>query len=390
MNSLIKKICKYINPKNLIVYISVTILSAVILFFWGGYARSDAEFFYGLFDVSSAKVLSVDSIDKTEAEGFTSTIAIFSARVLSGEHKGEIVKVYQEHNTTIPIMKLVEPGDKIVIRSSMISDLGVEWTVDNYLRMPTLQWLVLLFVAFIVIFGRAKGLRTVISLAYTCIAVFIVFVPSVLSGQNAYINSVLVCIFIITMTLLLVSGLDKKTLCAALGCIGGVLAAAVITLIFSKIMKFTGYTSENSYQLTMLPNPVDLNAIAFSAVIIGAVGAVMDVAMSMSSSLYELSVKVPDITFGSIVSSGFAIGQDMMGTMANTLVLAYVGSSLSTVLLLLTFADSPADIFNREMIAFEVLQASAGSIGIILAIPITAFVCGALYTKNRTILRGKK
>ena len=176
MNSLIKKICKYINPKNLIVYISVTILSAVILFFWGGYARSDAEFFYGLFDVSSAKVLSVDSIDKTEAEGFTSTIAIFSARVLSGEHKGEIVKVYQEHNTTIPIMKLVEPGDKIVIRSSMISDLGVEWTVDNYLRMPTLQWLVLLFVAFIVIFGRAKGLRTVISLAYTCIAVFIVFV----------------------------------------------------------------------------------------------------------------------------------------------------------------------------------------------------------------------
>ena len=103
------------------------------------------------------------------------------------------------------------------------------------------------------------------------------------------------------------------------------------------------------------------------------------ISMSMSSSLYELSVKVPDINFKSLVSSGFAIGRDMMGTMANTLVLAYVGSSLSSVLLLLTYAESTMDVFNREMIAHEILQAVAGSIGIVLTIPVTALVCGAFY-----------
>ena len=207
---------------------------------------------------------------------------------------------------------------------------------------------------------------------------------SVLSGKNIYLSSALVCIFIITMTLLIVNGFDKKTLCASLGCIGGVLAAAIICIIFSSVMNFSGYTDEHSIYLTMLPHPVDLNAIAFAAIIIGAVGAVMDVAMSMSSSLYELKVKVPDITFKSLVSSGFEIGKDMMGTMANTLVLAYVGSSVCSVLLLLTYADSAMDLLNREVIANEILQAIAGSIGILFTIPVTALICGALYVKKNT------
>ena len=243
-----------------------------------------------------------------------------------------------------------------------------------------------LFVILIIIFGRTKGLRTIISLMYTCISVFAVFIPAVLSGKNIYLNAVFVCIFIIAMTLLLVNGWDKKTLCALLGCVGGVMAAAAITAVFSHVMKFTGYVNESSYYLTKLPHPVDLGAIAFSAVIIGAVGAVMDVAMSMSSSLYELSVKADNITFSSLVSSGFAIGRDMMGTMANTLVLAYVGSSLSSVLLLLTYAESTMDVFNREMIAHEIVQAVAGSIGIVLTIPVTALVCGAFYIgRNKNI-----
>ena len=213
---------------------------------------------------------------------------------------------------------------------------------------------------------------------------FFVFVPSVLSGHNIYVSGVLVCVFIIAMTLLMVNGADKKTLCASLGCVGGVMAAAVITVVFSRVMMFTGYTDSESYSLTMLSNPVDLIALSFSAIIIGAVGAVMDVAMSISSALYEMTEKVEGITFKSLVSSGFEIGRDMMGTMANTLVLAYIGSSVSSVLLLLTYADSAADVFNREMIAYEILQAVAGSLGILLAIPLTTIVCGAVYTKLKT------
>ena len=367
--------------KNIITYIVVSVLSAIILFLWNGYASDGAQLFQNSIDTQSAKIISVDDENTTEAMGIESTVVISTAQILSGSMKGEKVKVYQEYNSQYPAMNVVKEGDKVVIKNYPIQEFQTEWTVDNYHRTPALWWLVGIFVVLILIFGKTQGLRTIISLIYTVISVFLVFIPSVLSGKNIYVCSVLVCIFIISMSLLLVNGWNKKTFCASVGCIGGVVAAAVITIVFSKIMKLSGYVDEHSYYLTLLSNPVNLPAMSFAAVIIGAVGAVMDVAMSMSSSLYELSSKVEDISFKSLVSSGFSIGRDMMGTMANTLVLAYVGSSVCSVLLLLTYADSAMDIFNREMIASEILQAIAGSIGIILAIPATAVVCGLVYIK---------
>lgn len=280
-------------------------------------------------------------------------------------------------------MRIVRPGDTVIMKNYKIEDLGTDWAVENFKRSNVLFILIAAFAVLVIIFGRSKGFRTIISLAYTCLAVFLVFIPAVLGGRNIYVTSIAICVFIIFMTLLLVNGADKKTLCAALGCVGGVLTAAIITVIMSKVMIFAGYTNEDSYYLTMLPKPVNLKALNFAAIIIGAVGAVMDVAMSLSSSLYEMKEKIPDISFKSLVSSGLAIGRDMMGTMSNTLVLAYIGSSVSCVLLLLTYADSLADVLNREMIAYEILQAIAGSLGILLAIPLTTLVCGVFYLKRR-------
>lgn len=369
--------------KRIITYVLTALLSAVLLFVWNGYVSRDTDIFKHAVKSASAEVLTVDSREETDLDNFISTAIIGNAEITSGEHNGEVVKVYQEHNSAYNNMRIIEPGDKIIIKNFPVEGEGIDWVVDNYKRTGALMWLVAIFVIMVLVFGRSKGLRTVVSLAYTCISVFAVFVPAVLSGKNIYLTGILVCVFIIAMTLLMVNGADKKTLCAALGCIGGVLVAALITVIFSHIMNFAGYTDEDSYYLTMLPNEINLKAIAFSAIIIGAVGAVMDVAMSISSSLHEMTEKVEGITFKSLVESGFAIGRDMMGTMANTLVLAYMGSSVSCVLLLLTYADSAADVFNREMIAYEILQAVAGSLGILLAIPLTTVVCGLVYIKRK-------
>lgn len=368
--------------KNIITYVSVILLSAIVLYFWNGYAVKDANLFKDDVLSAKAKIVSVESRDVTELGDFESTSIVCKAKILSGKSKGKTVKVYQEYNTQMANMKIVEPGDKVTIKNFPREDIGVEWAIEDYSRTGPILFLVVLFAILIMVLGKTKGLRTVISLLYTCIAVFAIFIPSILSGKDIYLNAVLICVFIIVMTLLLISGYTKKTLAASLGCIGGVLAAAVIAMVFSNVMKFSGYTDEHSYYLTSLPHPVDLGAIAFSAIIIGAVGAVMDVAMSMSSSLHELSIKVPDISFKSLVSSGFEIGRDMMGTMANTLVLAYVGSSLSSVLLFVSYAGGAADLFNKEIIANEILQAVAGSIGILLTIPVTALICGLFYTKK--------
>lgn len=368
--------------KKIWVYTAVFVISGIILLLGAKWANSSTEIFKHNAETVTAEVLTVDKKTETKGDNFTSTVVIFRAQINGGKHGGEVVKAYQEHNSQVANMRIVRPGDKVILKNYKVEDLGTDWAVENFSRSDILYILIAVFAVMVIIFGRSKGFRTIISLVYTCIAVFAVFVPAVLSGKNIYVCSVAICIFIIFMTLLLVNGVDKKTFCAALGCIGGVLAAALITLIFSRIMHFSGYTNEDSYYLTMLPHPVDLKALSFSAVIIGAVGAVMDVAMSLSSSLFELKEKIPNISFKSLVSSGFAIGRDMMGTMSNTLVLAYIGSSVSCVLLLLTYADSIADVLNREMIAYEILQAVAGSLGILLAIPLTTLVCGLVYLKK--------
>jgi uncharacterized membrane protein len=156
-------------------------------------------------------------------------------------------------------------------------------------------------------------------------------------------------------------------------------------------LKLTGVVDEASvYLLLMNPeHPVDLKGVIFGAILIGAMGAVMDVSMSISSSLYEMKEKYAAHSFAQLFSSGMTIGKDIMGTMANTLVLAYIGSSLSTVLLLITYNPSLLDLMNREMVVIEILQAIIGSLGILMTLPLTAMVSGFLYSRgnNRNHLK---
>ena len=196
---------------------------------------------------------------------------------------------------------------------------------------------------------------------------------------------VLICLYIIGITLALVSGFSRKSLASALGCSGGVLVAGLMTFLCSHTMKLTGFLDDDSlYVYLMNPDqPIDLKAIIFAANIIGALGATMDVAMSLSSSLHELSEQASNISFTEMFRSGIRIGQDIMGTMANTLVLAYIGSSLSTVLLFVSYQASLLQLLNRELIIVELLQALSGSIGILFTIPISSFVSSVLYRKHK-------
>lgn len=239
--------------------------------------------------------------------------------------------------------------------------------------------------ALVLVIGRWKGVNTLLSLVFTFLFVFLVFVPAVMAGYNAYLWSVITCVFTIVMTLLLINSTSRKTLATIIGCIAGTLIAGVVTIIMSNLMGLTGFTDEHSYYLTMLDtqNPIDLKAVIFAAIIIGAVGAIMDVAMDIASSLNELSQHVPDITFGQLCKSGMNIGRDIMGTMANTLVLAYIGSSLSCIMILLTYAASVMDLLNREIIIVELLTAIAGSLALLLTVPCTVITCGLLYIGRR-------
>ncbi len=308
---------------------------------------------------------------------------VFKCEITDGELEGQTVTAAEKFSAFEGVkFKPVELGDRIVIIESY--DNQYDWVLYEFDRSLPLWILGLLFIVLVLLFGRKKGVNTLISLGFTCAAVFMVFVPAVLSGQNIYLWSILTCVYIIAMTLSVTEGYSKKTLAAVIGCTAGVVVAGVLTVITSHYLKLSGAISGDSVNL-MMNYDMDFNALIFAGVILGAVGAVMDVSVSISSSLKELYDQVERPTFGGLVKSGVNIGRDIMGTMANTLVLAYIGCELSATLLLVSLSTSVTTLFTVEKIVAELLQALVGSIGILLTIPLTAVVSAALYIGVRKI-----
>lgn len=375
---------------NILVYIGIIIFSVFFIIFGNKIASKDLYISQSN-EITSykAEVTNIVSSEVTETtitgndpvEGFK---ILFNAKIKSGDLKGTEVIAEQESTVFSPSqLKKVEKGDEvIIIKNAALED---KFILNEYVRFDSIVVLGILFLMGLIIFGRFKGLNTIISLCFTCLSVFLVFIPAVLSGKNIYLWSVIICIFTIVMTLIVINGINKKSWVSMLGCAGGLLCSGLIAVIMDKVMHLTGMLNEESIFLIQLneKNPIDLRAIIFAAILIGAMGAVMDVAMSVSSSLYEISQQVEKSTFYSLFKSGINIGRDMMGTMANTLILAYIGSSLSIVLLLISYTESYLELLNKEMIIVEFLQALSGSIGILLTIPLTAAISGIMYTSKK-------
>ena len=349
------------------------------------------------FNVETAQVAHIVNIEEfshqvTPDFAIESTIITFNARLSSGEREGEYVLA--EHNLDgllIVRERPVEVGDRVLLTYEYA--IGRYAFVD-YVRINYIAILGGVLLGLMVLFGGLRGFGSVVALGFTCAAVFLVLVPSILGGRNIYLVAVLVCVYIIVSTLIIVVGPNKKAACAIIGCLGGVAVAAGLMFFMDVLLNLTGVIDNDSQFILALPvdYQLDLRAIVFAGVIVGAVGAIMDVAMSIASSLWEVSRAGEELSFGRIFSSGLNIGKDILGTMLNTLILAYIGSSLSLILMIAfhSHATSFIELFNREPIAVEVLRALIGSFGIFLAIPITAATCGWLYSRKEGRIRPEK
>lgn len=373
--------------KDKVVFAVVLVLSIIYIFIGNRIATKDNRVLAEVTksDYTKGKITRVLERKETpiqvgEMEVQYNTDITFEAQLTSGDHKDDLIIGTQNISTYIAgTVKEVEPGDKILLYNGATSEGKSQWYFMEYSRTSALVWLGILFLALILLFGRKKGINTIISLVFTVLSIFIVFVPAILGGQNIYTWTIVTCAFITFNTILIVYGCSKKTLATAFGCIGGVLVAGLLTLIMNGVLNLTGFVDENAIYLEQLNSAIDLKAIIFAGILIGALGAIMDVSIDIASSLNEVATQAEKADFKAIMKSGLNIGKDIMGTMTNTLILAYIGSSLSTVLLLTASSHSISYLFNLEMIVVEILQAIVGSIGILTTIPITAFMAASLY-----------
>lgn len=370
---------------NIISYVVIVILSLAFLYYGNrvttrGMVINDED---GGAQIFEARVISVVNVlEHGEIFGGWQSFT-FEAEIIRGERRGEIAtfsqSIFGYFLERFP--REAREGDRVILA---LTEQG-SWTFIDYVRIYNILVLGIIFIALLIIFGRVKGLNSILALGLTCTAVFGVFIPSVLSGRNVYAWSIAVCVYSVVTTLFIINGANKKSAAAITGCLGGVVAAGLLTFFMNRVMELTGITQPDSVHLLYIAyTPIDLNAIIFASIIIGSAGAVMDMAVSISSSLWELKTQVAESSFSVLFKSGISIGKDILGSNINTLVLAYIGNSLTIILILLARTNSLFRVLNRELVIVELLQAIVGSFGIFLSMPLTALVCAALFrSKNQ-------
>jgi uncharacterized membrane protein len=309
------------------------------------------------------------------------TIQKVTYEVLEGDHKGIIFESENELSNRIYDLDL-KKGDKVMLLLKVYEDRTYSGFATDFIRSNIILVLIILFIGALILIGKLKGLRALVSLVITVGSIFFVLIPLTLQGHDPLLIAFLIAVFVTIATILLISGINKKAISAIIGTLGGVVLAILIAYIAGNSSMLTGLSGEDARILYINRPELDFMNIFFASVLIGALGAVMDIGMSISSAVHEVSEANPKAGKKKLFKSGMNVGKDIMGTMSNTLILAYAGSAFPLLLLFSLNEFSAMQVINFDFMAAEIIRAISGSFGLLLAIPITAFV-GSLLRKGR-------
>ena len=332
-----------------------------------------------------ARVVDVQE-DDGEAQDWTEGRRIgqqqLEVEILTGEWKG--VRLETINYLTIYTNVDAREGTRIIVRLD-VDDDGQPYVVSvpNYDRAPVLAGLALVFAALLVVIGRKKGLMALAGLLYTLACIWFIQVPMILRGADPVWITILIVVLTTGASLLLLTGISKKTLCATLGCVGGVAAAGLFAALFCVISPLNGFNMSEAEELVLrsLDRDIHISGLFVSGILIASLGAVMDVAMSIASSMAEVQAQTPDISCRALFQAGMRVGRDMMGTDSNTLILAFAGGSVSMLVLDYAYDLSWLQIINSNNIGIAIMQGLADSFGVVLSVPVTVALAMLLYVR---------
>jgi len=374
----------------------ITILFISVFSIYGIYNPNEENTNQGEYNILSGDAVQEESSIPIEYKAkITESISVYKSEEDGSKYQKVKVKVIQDSeylNKEYEAKFILQVLDSSEIKELKVgttvyviledSESAVEkFIVKDVDRMPYLTIVLIIFIATIILIGKKQGVKTVISLAITFFAIFYMLVPLILDGHDAILMSVLICIFISVVTLTLVGGFNKKSLVSIIGTVSGVIISAIIAIIISNLARITGLSNEDAQMLIYVSNgtSIDVYGLFFASIIIGTVGATMDIAMSISSTMSELTKTSSKISTKDLIKSGLNVGKDSMGTMSNTLILAYVGESLILIILFILNNSNWVSIVNSDFIASEILRGLCGTIGMISTIPITAYLYGMFH-----------
>ena len=304
------------------------------------------------------------------------------AEVKSGQYAGETMMVY---NYVGPVYGVpLKEGDGASLTISTYADGSHKATVYEYDRIPALIAVVALFFLVTALVGRWTGVKSLLGLAVTVICLFRILFPLLMRGAPTLPAVFLVCAFIAAVSFTILGGVHRKTVSALLGTLAGAAIALAFGLLAQTLARVDGLRLSDVQpllQLRQTGTPLGLRGLLAGGIVVSALGAVMDVAMSVSSALEEVHAANPSLGRRELFRSGMNIGRDMVGTMTNTLILAFLGSGFTLILYLYSLGLSRYQLLTSAYAATEVISGVASSVGMILSIPLTALISSALIAR---------
>ena len=301
-------------------------------------------------------------------------------RILAGPYKGQVITVTNELKGQVLTDRYFKEGDHALLMLDIKNGKVQRAKVVDYDRRTWHLAMFAIFAGLLIIFARQIGIRAFVSFVFTVIVLVKLLFPAILHGYDPLFVCLGFALLFGLMTLALVGGFSVRTLSAMIGFAIGIILTAILTVVAGKEMYLRGITCDWAVFLLQSGYPgLDLTGILLGSIILGASGAMIDVAISVATAVREVANANPLLSLWRLIQSGFEVGRTELGTMTTTLLLAYMGVNIFLIMLFTAQNTPIAGFLNISMVSHEILRALAGSIGMVMIAPITAVVAGLFY-----------
>jgi len=328
-----------------------------------------------------AEVTKILSEEKREIPhtSVTTTIQMVEAVVKSGSVVGKTITFEND-------LLILNSGDRIFINRLVSIDGAEYYQFKDVDRRFSLLWLALLFAILLIWFAGRQGLRALFSLALSVVAILFVLVPALLKGYNPIWVSLAVSGIILALVFFITHGFNRRSLIAFSGTFGAVFFTCILATFWVEAMRLTGLSSDASIYLNFsTQGELDFTGLLLGSIIIGILGVLDDVSITQASVVQELKAANHKLSFLELYKRAIRVGRDHVASLVNTLALAYVGVSLPLIMFL-TQSDAPFGmIINQELVATEMLRIMVGSIGLILAVPLTTLLAAWWFARFKRL-----
>ena len=326
------------------------------------------------------QVVSVDREFQRRITGTdaSATVQELSVRILDGEAAGRVVQIDND-------LVLLREGDRIIVNRLELIDGTELFVFKDPERRGHLVAIFVLLVGLVLWFAGKKGIRALLSLGLSIVAIFVILVPALLAGYSPAWVSLGVSVVVLALILFLTHGINPRSVIAFAGTVSAIFITCAIAAYWVSAMRLTGFGHDASVFLNFSTGgTLDFSGLLLGSMIIGLLGVLDDVSITQASVVQELRAANNTLTFKELYQRAIRVGRDHVGSLVNTLALAYVGAALPLVLLFSSARSSLFMTFNQEMVVAEILRIIVGSIGLILTVPLTTALA-AWYFQDKDV-----